>query len=169
MPNNSMAPTILAGDYLLARPLLNLPARNQLVIYRSESEAFVMRVAALSGDTVSMQAGILSVNGATVQEPHTIPEDIVAPAFSWQRSFLARAVDTTGYRPTLNSWGPLVVPAGHCFVLADNRGMSADSRYIGFIPLDAVVEEPTSVYFSKDPDAGTVRWSRIGHRLADVP
>jgi signal peptidase I len=33
-----------------------------------------------------------------------------------------------------SSFGPVVVPAGHCFMPGDNRDNSANSRDIGFVP-----------------------------------
>jgi len=58
------------------------------------------------------------------------------------------------------------VPAGNYFVLGDNRGESADSRYFGFVAADSIVQRPTVVYFSRDPQTHSVRWSRIGIRVS---
>ena len=41
-------------------------------------------------------------------------------------------------RWTVDDFGPLVVPAGHCFVLGDNRSYALDSRYTGFIKLSNI-------------------------------
>ena len=51
------------------------------------------------------------------------------------------------------------------FVLGDNRGNSIDSRYWGFVPIDAVVGKALFVYFSKDKERKQIRWNRIGKRL----
>jgi signal peptidase I len=45
-----------------------------------------------------------------------------------------------------------VVPAGHYFMLGDNRDNSADSRYIGFVPRRNIVGRATRVAASFNPD-----------------
>jgi hypothetical protein len=40
-----------------------------------------------------------------------------------------------------------------------------DSRYRGFVAQTAIIKRPTAIYFSKDPESGAIRWSRIGTRL----
>jgi signal peptidase I len=68
-----------------------------------------------------------------------------------------------------DTWGPLVVPPGHLFVLGDNRGRSLDSRYWGFVPDSLLRGTPWLVYYSFAPDSTApaawltrIRWQRIG-------
>jgi signal peptidase I len=71
---------------------------------------------------------------------------------------------------TLDDWGPLVVPAGHLFMLGDNRYDSKDGRYWGFVPRANVRGRPVFVYYSYHADDSDrplpfitdIRWSRIG-------
>ena len=168
IPNTSMEPTLLAGDYIFATPLGRPPSRGQVVIYKRRTGAWVKRIVGVPGDTLAMDAAVLSVNGHPMSEPyasHAHERAVSDPAFEWQRRFLAHPVDRSGYHPTTTAWGPIVVPPGNYFVLGDNRPESADSRYTGFVAADSVVERPTFVYFSRDPYNHSVRWSRIGLRL----
>jgi signal peptidase I len=44
--------------------------------------------------------------------------------------------------------GELIVPAGHYFVLGDNRDESSDSRYWGFVPRENIIGRPLLIYWS---------------------
>jgi len=64
-----------------------------------------------------------------------------------------------------------VVEQNYVFGMGDNRDNSLDSRFWGFIPVDAVVGTPIIVYWSWDPDIQlydfgnkipSIRWNRFG-------
>ena len=168
LPSGAMAPTLLAGDYLMSTALREDPDRGQIVIFRSAGRPTIKRVMGLPGDTLSMRNGVLSVNGDALEEPYTQRDttDVEAAEFDWQRNHLSPASDRGSYRPSIHNWGPLVVPAGHYFIMGDNRSESADSRYLGYIPRDSIVGQPKVIYFSRDPETGAIRWNRIGRSAA---
>ncbi|HXC51219.1 MAG TPA: signal peptidase I [Candidatus Limnocylindrales bacterium] len=56
------------------------------------------------------------------------------------------------------------VPAGHVFVLNDNRVDERDSRIYGAIPLEAVVGVASFVYYASDESG--IRWDRINRRVS---
>ena len=68
----------------------------------------------------------------------------------------AHAVMALPTRPALRDFGPTVVPAGHYFVLGDNRDNSRDSRFFGFIPRAEIIGEAKAVVASADLN----RWLR---------
>lgn len=201
IPSGSMESTLLVGDFLLVNklvygatiPLTNVklpavrePRRGDVVVFEwpvDPSKNFVKRLVALPGDTVSMQQGVLLLNGLEQDERyvvHTDPGvDPTAEDFRWQRSYLVRTATAAqvpaprgGYRPSRNNWGPLVVPQNHFFVLGDNRDNSLDSRYWGFVPDSLMRGSPMLVYYSYAPDSMStapwitnIRWRRLGERI----
>ncbi|MDR1453314.1 MAG: signal peptidase I [Candidatus Margulisbacteria bacterium] len=77
---------------------------------------YVKRCIGLPGDVVELRNGRVLVNGEYLPGQDK---------FTWHN-------DNSYY-------GPLKVPAGHYFVLGDNRPHSSDSRYWGFVPEDHLV------------------------------
>jgi len=166
----SMEPSWMAGDYLMVAPLGRPPTRGQVVVYRTPYATLLKRVVALPGDTVAMSQGQLSVNGVNIAEPYVRPGDASAPDglpmdssdFYWQNRYLVAGVNAASYRPTLKTWGPVVLPDSNYFVLGDNRDVSMDSRQRGFVPASAILARPLFIYWSWDADNRSVRWARFG-------
>jgi signal peptidase I len=165
LPSTSMQPGLLVGDWILARIRSGPTYRGELVVYKSAGESHLKRIVGMPGDTISMKHGALSVNGRAITEDYAFGSDsnrVPTAGFSWQRKYLPSGIDSVSYQPTLNTWGPIVVPSRRYFVLGDNRSNSEDSRYDGFVDERAILAQPTTVYFSRDPDSKDVRWRRIG-------
>jgi signal peptidase I len=51
----------------------------------------------------------------------------------------------------LRSFGPVVVPPDHYFMMGDSRDNSADSRFIGAVPRQEIVGRVGRVVLSFDP------------------
>lgn len=194
IPTGSMEDTLLIGDFLLVNKAVygaqvpgtgvRLPGfdevdRGDIVVFvypdpYNEYEPdpdYVKRVIGLPGDTLEMRDKTLFVNGERQVEPYVRHVDgrdeQYRPQFAWQRQFLTAKVDTEAYRPSRDDWGPIVVPPDHYFVMGDNRDNSADSRYWGFVPEEAIKGQPLIVYFSKNtgkpiPWVDEIRFGRIG-------
>jgi signal peptidase I len=168
------------------------PARGEVVVFESPYQPdeaqlgndptpiLVKRLMGIPGDTLYMRDGLLHVNGEPRPQPPAMASNPVhdvnatASHFAWQARY---ALQNTRFgsapaQPTLGNWGPLLVPAGHYFMLGDNRYESKDSRFWGLVPRDHLRGRPNFVYYSWDAEAGRplgflrdIRWDRIGHRI----
>lgn len=195
IPSGSMENTLQVGDFLLVNKLaygaevpfthLRLPKLEKLhdgdvIVFLwpvDVSKNFVKRLVGVPGDTLEMRDGTLIRNGHALKESyvsHTEPDMDPAPEdFGWQRGYLVRsAIASTGYHPSRNNWGPLVVPELNYFVLGDNRDNSLDSRYWGFVADSLLRGKPFVIYYSYAPDTSNkfdwltrIRWQRLGGRV----
>lgn len=169
------------------------PQRGDVVVFVSPYQAdeaargadptptLVKRLMGVGGDTLYMRDGKLYVNGARERRPASAVDpmrqtprapDYPDPAFAWQRTVAIQGsrFGPPPREPTHDNWGPIVVPAGHLFMMGDNRYDSKDSRYWGFVPRENVRGRPMFVYYSYNADDSDrplpfitdIRWSRIG-------
>lgn len=76
---------------------------------------YVKRVIGVAGDQITMDDGILYINGEAQEESYVNPDN-----------------------PYTTGNFSILVPEGHIFCLGDNRGASWDSEEFGAIPLEKV-------------------------------
>ena len=123
----SMYPTLHNGDRMVLSKVEDVH-RFDVVILKAPDEdvEYIKRVIGMPGDTVEMKNGVLYINGKKVDQPFINTE-----ALAKQTVFIDDF--------TLESLtGEAKVPEGKYFVLGDNRGVSKDSRMIGFIDRSAI-------------------------------
>lgn len=192
IPTGSMEGTLLVGDFLLVNkavygadvpgthtrlPSFAEPHRGDVVVFlppHDPNKNFVKRIVGVAGDTLEMRDKVLYVNGDPQIEPYTRHIDPLTDPpdqrMLWQYEHLVRRpASFRDYHPSRDTWGPLVVPSGKYFALGDNRDLSDDSRYWGFLDKEAIKGRPIFIYYSYEKDLGTpfrwltgVRWGRIG-------
>ncbi len=139
VPSASMAPTLEPGDRVLTNKLVYDfadPDKGDLVVFESvderKDEEIVKRVVGLPGEEISVQEGVLLVNGEPPHEPYLLPT---------QESPTAHDI------PGVDSFGPMVVPQNHVFVMGDNRTNSYDSRFFGPVPEENLVGEVSTRFW----------------------
>jgi signal peptidase I len=168
IPSESMERTLLVGDFLLFNKQVYAPAGNLtrrllpyrdvergdiIVFHHPQPPLLVKRVVGVPGDRLRIEDGRVIVNGVALDEPYAVFEP--APPNPFRDNFPARIYTDPQVDPdwwaemqSLTDNGDLVVPAGHYFVLGDNRNHSKDSRYWGFVERQAIVARPLVIYFS---------------------
>ena len=149
IPSESMVPTLEVGDRVFVSKFMfdgGDVARGDVIVFENpnaaelpdrsgvssvlhwlgegvglaqpENEDFIKRVIALPGETIEIRNDVVYIDGEPLDEPY----------------LTQAAKDATGDYPLHT------VPDDALFVMGDNRGNSADSRYgLGFVPLDKVI------------------------------
>jgi signal peptidase I len=185
-----------------------LPARGDVVVFRHPDERadLIKRVIGLPGDTVAVRNGRLILNGKPVARsglpPVRVPVTpnspcrVIPPARPAVAETSGRAYCVfTAYRETLpggpsytvldqvdhgaaDDFAEVRVPAGHVFLMGDNRDDSLDSRFaayqggIGMVPLEDLMGRAMVTFWSTDGSASywkpwtwftALRLDRIGN------
>lgn len=214
IPSGSMKSTLLVGDYLFVSKLsygysrysfpwdiipfkgrifATEPKRGDVAVFklpRDNSTDYIKRIIGLPGDHIQVRDGIVYINGQpALQAPageyvgpeesgpkpryeETLPNGVKHYVLHWARP---TEVDNTK---------PFDVPAGHYFMMGDNRDNSLDSRVptwqggVGFVPEENLIGRASIIFFSAatdDPKAFhltspwswpiDVRWKRFFHLI----
>ena len=177
IPTGSMKPNLLVGDHLLVNKFIFAPAasawekallpmrpiqRGDVMVFKFPEEPerdFIKRTIGLPGDTIELKNQTVFVNGQPLAEPYA--HYLFPPADQTQ-------ADGFDLR---RKYGPVTVPAGHYFMMGDNRDDSQDSRFWGFLPESYVKGRALFIYWSFDvPDDGSggglaPRWGRLFHQI----
>ena len=149
IPSESMVPTLEVGDRVFVSKFMfdgGDVARGDVIVFENpnpgelpdrsgvssvlhwlgegiglaqpENEDFIKRVIGLPGETIEIKENVVYIEGEPLDEPY-LTEDA---------------------RNSNGDLEPTTVPDGEVFVMGDNRGNSADSRYgLGTVPLDRVI------------------------------
>ena len=175
VPTGSMIPTIKIGDFILVNkfayglrlPVLGTkildvgePQRGEIMVFIPPhvNQYFIKRVIGLPGDTIRYENQRLSVNGELVAEEFVSSVSVdtgIGPLDGVLNSATYNGVThATQHIPGVNSsrgrssW---IVPAGHYFMIGDNRENSADSRVWGAVPEGNIVGKAIAIWLHKDP------------------
>jgi len=164
------------------RVLSRLPKRGDIVVFwvPSEGQDLIKRVIGLPGDTVEVRDGIVVLNGRPLPRQPVRPFAMPISANSPCRAAPAASANIRGnsclypaYRESLPGGpsyivldqvehGPeddfpvIRVPAGHVFMMGDNRDDSADSRIpvaeggIGLVPVENLIGRADLIFWSTD-------------------
>jgi signal peptidase I len=147
------------------------PKRGDVAVFklpRDNSTDYIKRVIGLPGDTISVRGGIVSINGTEV------PRRKIGTYVDQEEDGSGRTVEV--YEETLPNGvkfkvldafpdGPAdnfprvggatyTVPAGHYFMMGDNRDNSTDSRdlrNVGPVPYQNFIGRADLIFYSVDP------------------
>jgi signal peptidase I len=172
IPSGSMEKTLLIGDHVLGNritltpptgwakgfmPYRNIKDGDIIIFYKpgQPSKFLVKRVMGVPGDRLHLVDGVVYRNGKMLTEPYAamptggnidpyrddFPD---APPQPGDEVTAEWALNM----PNFVQGDNLVVPKGMYFAMGDNRLVSLDSRYWGFVPRRNIVGRPLFVYWS---------------------
>ena len=177
IPSSSMEDTLLIGDHVFVnREQFAPPARwmGKLMpyrdIHRDEIAVFmspeqpglflVKRIIGVPGDRIHLRDDVVYRNGEKLVEPfvrhkrdeHNFYTDNF-PAVPPSEEYGVRNEKWAAELPSHVVGDDIVVPPDSYFAMGDNRDVSYDSRFWGFIPRQNVIGRPMFIYWSfKTPD-----------------
>ena len=167
------------------RVLGSEPKRGDVAVFKlpADNETdYIKRVVGLPGDRIQMKDGVLHINGEAVKMKPTgtyVDEEERGGRYTAQvfEETLPGGVTHTVLKRSMSGYAnntqEYVVPAGHYFMMGDNRDNSQDSRWldhVGYVPAENLIGKAQVIFFSisggNPPWAlwtwpTDVRWSRF--------
>jgi signal peptidase I len=188
IPSSSMEDTLLIGDHVFvdrvnlsprtgwlpAIPYRN-PQHGDIVVFLSPAEPglyVVKRVMGIPGDRIHLRDGHVFRNGQELNEPYVIRNGSYSP---YRDNFPDVPPEpgtvTPEWHLTMSSHiqnDELVVPPNSYFCMGDNRDVSYDSRYWGFVPRQNVIGRPMFIYWSFETPPDQYLKTSVSDRVAFI-
>jgi signal peptidase I len=190
IPSSSMENTLLIGDHVFVNreqfaprtrwlgPIL--PYREirhgDIVVFLSPAEPglyVVKRIIGIPGDRIHLRDGVVYRNGEKLNEPYVIHQVGETSYNPYRDNF--PAVAPTEFSNVTPEWelalpqhiqgDDVVIPPNSFFGMGDNRDVSLDSRYWGFIPQQNVIGRPMFIYWSFETPAGQYLEREVSQRV----
>ena len=176
-----LSPPLFSG-----RILSHEPQRGDVIVFKLPRDTrvdYIKRLIGLPGDRIQVIHGVLNINGKPVERQQI--DDYVERDNQGGVRRVVRYMETlpNGRKhpiiEALGDEGPAdntpeyVVPAGHYFMMGDNRDNSQDSRFlseVGYVPGENLVGRAEFIFFSADGSAAlwevwkwpwAIRWERF--------
>jgi signal peptidase I len=190
IPSSSMEDTLLIGDHVFVNreqlapptrwlgPLL--PYRNihrgDIVVFLSPEEPglfVVKRIIGVPGDRIHLRDGAVYRNGQKLDEPYVQhkfgdynPYRDNFPAMPASEAYGVTSAEWINTMQSYVQGEDVVVPPNSYFGMGDNRDVSKDSRYWGFIPRQNVIGRPMFIYWSFVTPADEYQMRSVSDRLS---
>jgi signal peptidase I len=164
--------------------VMSEPQRGDVAVFRNEitNEDYIKRVIGLAGDRIQMRQGRLYINGEIVPREEigsgvdTDSDMDTVPVILYEETLpngVKHIIQEIADNGPLDNTAEYVVPAGHYFMMGDNRDRSQDSRVlsmVGYVPFDAFIGKAEARFFSIKNNIApwmlwewpaNVRWDRM--------
>lgn len=192
IPSSSMENTLLIGDHVFVNRVQFAPPttwtgpllpyrqirRGDVVVFLSPAEPglyVVKRIMGIPGDRIHLRDGVVYRNREKLEEPYVIHKR--TDGYDANRPYRENfpAVLPSDFNNLTPSWqlalpqhiqgDDLVVPPDSYFAMGDNRDVSYDSRFWGFIPRENVIGRPMFIYWSFETPPNQYQHTAIGERV----
>ncbi|SEP70662.1 signal peptidase I [Devosia sp. YR412] len=160
------------------------PNRGDIAVFRPvpQNIEYIKRVVGLPGDRIQVTAGRLYINGVMVEREEvgkaqdtdsnnqTVEVTVYRETFPEGTNHIIQEISDNA---PLDNTSEYVVPAGHYFMMGDNRDRSADSRVlsqVGYVPAVNLIAKAEARFFSIKDNLppwqlwqwpANVRWDRM--------
>ena len=188
IPSSSMEDTLLIGDHLFVnREQFAPPAhwmgrlmpyrevrRDEIAVFLSPEQPglfLVKRIIGVPGDRIHLRDGVVYRNGQKLEEPFVRhkrehnPYTDNFPAVTPSEMFGVRNEKWAQELPSHIEGEDIVVPPNSYFAMGDNREVSYDSRFWGFVPRENMIGRPMFIYWSFVTPANQYEMRDMGDRL----